>query len=211
LAAENEDVFFTAGLHPHDAEQESPSLWKDMETLARGQGAVAVGECGLDFFRDRSPRPVQRRAFQRQIELARELGLPLVIHDRDAHDEVLGILREQDAGQTGGVVHCFSGDAAFARKVLDLGFYLGVTGTITYPKNAMLREAAAMAPRDRLLIETDCPFLSPQPKRGKPNEPAYLQYTIAGLAQAMGLPPDEAARAVTVNAQRLFGLPGGEQ
>jgi TatD DNase family protein len=134
-----------------------------------------------------------------------------VIHDRDAHDEVLGILREQDAGQTGGVVHCFSGDAAFARKVLDLGFYLGVTGTITYPKNDMLREAAAMAPRDRLLIETDCPFLSPQPKRGKPNEPAYLQYTIAGLAQAMGLPPDEAARAVTANAQRLFGLPGGEQ
>ncbi len=210
LAREHEQVFFTVGLHPHDAGQAEEGLWDFFRRLAREQGAVAVGECGLDFYRDRSPRPRQREAFSRQVDLALELGLPLVIHDREAHAEVLGILREQNAGRVGGVVHCFSGDPAFARQVLDLGFYLGITGTITYPKNHTLRQVAAAAPLERLLIETDCPFLSPQPKRGRPNQPAYLEYTVAGLAQAVGRPVEEVARVTTANSRRLFGLPGGE-
>jgi len=210
LAREHEQVFFTVGLHPHDAGQAEDALWDWFRQLAQDQGAVAVGECGLDFYRDRSPRPRQREAFSRQVELALDLGLPLVIHDREAHTEVLGILREQDAGRVGGVVHCFSGDPAFARQVLDLGFYLGITGTITYPKNHTLRQVAAEAPLQRLLIETDCPFLSPQPKRGRPNQPAYLEYTVAGLAQAVGRPVEEVARVTTANSRRLFGLPGGE-
>ncbi len=210
LAREHAQVFFTVGLHPHDAQQAEAPLWDFFRQLARKRGAVAVGECGLDFYRDRSPRPLQREAFSRQVELALELGLPLVIHDREAHAEVLGILREQDAGRVGGVVHCFSGDQVFARRVLDLGFHLGITGTITYPKNHVLRRVAALAPRERLLIETDCPFLSPQPKRGRPNQPAYLEYTVAGLARALELPVEVVARATTANARRLFGLPPAE-
>ncbi len=207
FAQEHEDVFYTVGLHPHDAAQADEALWAQMESLAR-EGAVAWGECGLDFFRDRSPRPLQREAFARQIELALKLGLPLVIHDREAHAEVLGMLREQDAGRVGGVVHCFSGDAALARQVLDLGFSIGIDGPITYPKNEVLREAARAVPLESILLETDCPFLAPQAKRGKPNQPAFLTYTCQGLAQALGREPAEVARVTTANTRRLFGLPG---
>jgi TatD DNase family protein len=209
FAAAHDDVFYTVGLHPHDAEQASDAMWADMENLAR-QGAVAWGECGLDFFRDRSPRPLQREAFARQIELAIKLGLPLVIHDRDAHDEVLGMVNDQDAGQVGGVVHCFSGDAALAKDFLDLGFALGIDGPVTYPKSDMLKEVVRMAPLSSLMLETDCPFLAPQAKRGKPNEPAYLAYTCQGLAQILDLDPVEVASATTANSRRVFGLPEDE-
>jgi TatD DNase family protein len=208
FAAANRDVFYTVGLHPHDAAQADEAMWLVMETLA-SQGAVAWGECGLDFYRDRSPRPLQREAFARQIELAVKLGLPLVIHDRDAHDEVLGMMREQDAGRAGGVVHCFSGDAALAKEFLDLGFAIGIDGPITYPKNDRLKEVVRTVPLSSILLETDCPFLAPQAKRGKPNEPAYLAYTCQGLAHILGMEPKLVAAATTVNSRRVFGLPGG--
>ncbi|MFH2128238.1 MAG: TatD family hydrolase [Pseudomonadota bacterium] len=208
FAAGHDDVFYTVGLHPHDAAQASEAVWDQMESLAR-QGAVAWGECGLDFFRDRSPRPLQRQAFARQLELALKLRLPLVIHDRDAHDEVLGMMREQDAGRVGGVVHCFSGDAALAKRFLDLGFAIGIDGPITYPKNATLVEVVRAVPLSSIMLETDCPFLAPQAKRGKPNEPAYLTYTCQGLAGTLSMEPALVAAATTANSRRVFGLPGG--
>ena len=207
LARAHKTVFCTIGLHPHDAAQADEAYWDELKRLAVDGGAKAVGECGLDYFRNYSPVEAQREVFARQIELARELGLPLVIHDRDAHQEVLDTLRELRAGELGGVVHCFSGDMEVARQVLGLGFHLGVTGVVTYPKNSAFRELLTVVPLERLLIETDCPFLSPQPKRGKPNEPAYLPMVAEGLAQALGRPLAEVAQATTANARRLFGLP----
>lgn len=207
FAAQNGDVFYTVGLHPHDAEQANDAMWADMERLAR-QGAVAWGECGLDFFRDRSPRPLQREAFARQIELAIKLALPLVIHDREAHDEVLGMVKDQNAGRVGGVVHCFSGDAALAKQWLDLGFAIGIDGPVTYPKSDMLKNVVRVAPLSSLMLETDCPFLAPQAKRGKPNEPAYLAYTCQGLGQILEMHPAQVASATTANTRRVFSLPG---
>jgi TatD DNase family protein len=208
FAAEYRDVYYTVGLHPHDAEQASEAMWTDMKNLAH-QGAVAWGECGLDFFRDRSPRPLQREAFARQIELAIKLNLPLVIHDRNAHQEVLGMVKEQDAGRVAGVVHCFSGDVSLAKEWLDLGFALGIDGPITYPKSDVLKEVARAVPLGSILLETDCPFLAPQAKRGKPNEPAYLAYTCQGLAQILEMDPSQVASITTANTRRVFGLPEG--
>lgn len=206
LARSHDCVFHTVGLHPHDADRADEAMWAQMAELAQG-GARAVGECGLDFFRDRSPRPAQREAFARQIALARELGLPLVIHDRDAHSEVAAMLREHGAADVGGVVHCFSGDMDFAEKVVGLGFLIGVTGTVTYPKNDALRLLCRRVGLHRLVLETDCPFLSPQPRRGKPNQPAYIPMICESLALTLGTKPEDVASVTTANARRLYSLP----
>jgi TatD DNase family protein len=199
-------VFYTVGLHPHEAAEANEALWTEMEELARA-GARAIGECGLDYYRDLSPRPAQGEAFARQIDLARRLKLPLVIHDRDAHAQTVAMLQQHQAQEVGGVFHCFSGDLGLAREALDLGFMLGVTGTITYPKNEALRALVKEVPRSRLVIETDCPYLTPVPHRGKKNEPAFVAYTNAGLAQALGIDPAECAALTTANARRLYNLP----
>jgi TatD DNase family protein len=207
LAARLNGVYATVGLHPHDATQADEDYLAQMKALAQAGKAVAIGECGLDFYRDLSPRAAQRRVFAAQIEMALELNLPLVIHDREAHQETADTLREQGAGRVGGVLHCFSGDLHMARQVLDLGFHLGITGTVTYKNAGALRDLARLVPAERLLLETDCPYLSPLPYRGKPNQPAYLGHTNAGLAQALGLEPRQCAALTTANTRRLFGLP----
>lgn len=207
LSREIGGVFCTVGLHPNNAAYFERSVWSEFKRLALTAPAVAIGECGLDYYRDRVAKETQRDIFARQIELATDLGLPLVIHDRQAHDDVLAMLKEQRAGRIGGVVHCFSGDAAFAKKVLDLGFHIGVTGVLTYPSNQELRDLVKLVPSDRLLIETDCPFLPPQPMRGKPNEPSYLIHTLEELAACLGRDAEEVAAATTDTARRLFGLP----
>lgn len=207
LAAAHTQVFASVGLHPHDAEQADESYWRELEALARQSRPVAIGECGLDFYRDLSPRAAQRAAFARQIALALEHNLPLVVHDREAHAETAAMLTEHDAGRVGGVLHCFSGDLDLARQVLDLGFSLGVTGVITYKNAQALRDLVRLAPAERLLIETDCPYLTPEPWRGKPNQPAYVARTCAGLAQALGRPLAEVAALTTANARRVFALP----
>lgn len=205
-----DNVFFTAGLHPHDAAKADEAFWLKMEDLA-GHGAKAIGECGLDFYRDRSPRNVQRKAFARQVEIAQKLNLPLIVHDRDAHHEVTDILEALDAGQVGGVLHCFSGDYSFARRVLDMNFCLGIAGVLTYPKNQALRDLVRKVPLERLLLETDCPYLSPVPFRGKPNEPSYMTHTWLGLADALQKKPEEIARQTTQNCLELFNLSLAEQ
>lgn len=207
LSRELGGVFCTVGMHPNNAAYTERSVWSELKRLALTAPAVAIGECGLDYYRDRTPKDIQREVFAQQIALATDLGLPLVVHDRQAHEDTLAMLKEQHAGRIGGVVHCFSGDAAFAKKVLDLGFHIGVTGVLTYPANQELRDLVKLVPSDRLLIETDCPFLAPQAMRGKPNEPAYLVHTLAELATCLGREPEEVAAATTDAARRLFGLP----
>ncbi|CAO0821358.1 TatD DNase family protein [Desulfarculales bacterium] len=200
-------VYATVGLHPHDAAQADDGYWAQMKVLAQESSAVAIGECGLDFYHALSPRGIQRKAFAAQIQLALELDLPLVVHDREAHQDTIATLKDLDAGRVGGVLHCFSGDLDMARQVLDLGFHLGITGTITYKNAGALRELTRLVPAERLLLETDCPYLSPLPYRGKPNQPAYLAHTNAGLALAMSLSPEETASLTTANTRRVYRLP----
>jgi TatD DNase family protein len=206
FARDNDDVFYTVGLHPHDAEATSPGLWPQLSRLA-SEGAVAWGECGLDYFRDYAPHDIQQESFHIQIDLAKDAGLPLVIHSRAAHDDSMAILLEHRAQETGGVFHCFGGDENDARRVLDMGFLISIPGTITFPKNQQLRDLVKLVPLDMLIIETDCPFLAPVPKRGKENQPAYVAHTLNTLAQCLGITAEKAAEATTANARRLFGLP----
>ncbi|TYP00119.1 TatD DNase family protein [Geothermobacter ehrlichii] len=206
LAENNSRLSAAVGIHPHDAASLDDAAIATLRQLAAKPGVVAIGEIGLDYYRDRSPRDSQRRAFRRQLRLARELGLPVIVHDRDAHEDVIAILEEEDAGSIGGVMHCFSGDQALARACIDLGFYISFAGPVTYPKNEALREVARMVPTEHLLIETDCPYLSPQPCRGRRNEPAHMRMTAETIAEVKGLSLEDIARITSVNAHRLFGI-----
>lgn len=206
LATKHSNVYASVGVHPHDATEISPKTLEQLKELLGRPKVVALGEIGLDFFRDRSPRDVQRNAFRQQIRLARDVGKPIIVHDRDAHDEVLKILQEENAAEVGGVLHCFSGDVAMAKKCLEMGFYLSFPGTITYPKNDAAREVVKAVPIDRMLVETDCPYLSPQKFRGKRNEPAYVRYTAEKIAEIKGLSIADVARVTSRNCFDLFGF-----
>lgn len=206
VAEKYENIFAAVGVHPHDAtEINEEALAKLLSMLAHPK-VVALGEIGLDYYRDRSPRDIQRTAFRQQIRLAKEVGKPIIVHDRDAHDEVIQILKEENASEVGGVLHCFSGDLEMAKQCLELGFYLSFTGTITYPKNEVIRNIIAEIPIDRMLVETDCPYLSPQKFRGKRNEPAYVRYTAEKLADIKGLTIEDVARVTSRNCHDLFGF-----
>jgi TatD DNase family protein len=179
----------------------------EMEKLARSEAkVVGFGEMGLDFYRNLSPPEAQREVFRRQIAMARELGKPLVIHCRDAHDETLAILGEERAREIGGVMHCFSGDVEIARRCLDLGLFISLAGPVTYKNARALPEVARFVPEDRLVVETDCPYLPPTPHRGKRNEPAYVALTAAFVAELRGVAPDALGATVTANAATLFGI-----
>ncbi len=200
-----DNVWASVGIHPHDAATVDDRVLAELRTLAAHPRVVAIGEVGLDFYRDRSPREAQRQAFRAQIRLARELGKPLIVHDREAHAEVLAILREEGASAVGGVMHCFSGDLALARDCVSLGFFISFAGPLTYP-NSTLRAVAAGLPTDVMLVETDCPYLAPQPWRGKRCEPAMVRATAEELARIKGLTFADIARITSLNAFRLFGI-----
>jgi TatD DNase family protein len=167
---------------------------------------VAYGEIGLDFYRDHSPKPVQRREFARQLNLASELSLPVVIHDRDAHQEVYDIIRSEEGCRHGGVIHCFSADYDWAKRFVDLGFVISIPGTITFPKSHIQKEVAEKLSLDDLLIETDAPFLTPIPHRGKRNEPAYVGFVAETIAKLRKLDPVEVAAVTSANSKRVFNL-----
>jgi len=205
MAGRQEMVFATVGVHPHDASSVTEADWAELRQLAGRPKVVAVGECGLDYFRDLSPRDVQRRAFARHLALAREVGLPAVIHCRDAYEECLGIIRSEGARPVRGVMHCFQGDAEAARGALDLGLYLGIGGSLTFPREEALRRVAAGLPLERLVVETDSPYLTPRPKRGR-NEPAYVRFAAERLAEVLGVSLERVAEATTSNARDLFVL-----
>ena len=211
IAHRNAGVYAAAGLHPHDASALSDALLSRLEAISRCDKVVAIGETGLDFYRDRSPRDAQRDAFREQIRLARRRGLPVVVHDRDAHDEVLKVLEEEKAAEVGGIIHCFSGDYGTARRAVAMNFFVSIPGAITYPKSEAQVEAVRKLPLERLLIETDCPYLAPVPHRGKTNEPAFVPLVAAKIAQIRGLSVEDVARITTLNAVRLFRIPAAEE
>ncbi|MFQ5667192.1 MAG: TatD family hydrolase [Candidatus Binatia bacterium] len=204
LARRYDDVFATAGVHPHAARIVSPAVLAEIARLAREPKVVAIGETGLDYHYDNSPRPAQQEAFRQFIGLARGLALPLVVHLRDAYDDALTIMREEQAAEVGGVMHCFSGDRRAARAFLDLGFDLSFSGMITFKNADELRAVARMVPKDRFMIETDAPFLTPFPHRGRRNEPRYVVYTAARLAAVRQQPLDTVAAQSRVTAERRF-------
>ena len=207
LARRLPNVWATVGIHPHDAGEVVEDDFAEMEKLARSEAkVVGFGEMGLDFYRNLSPPEAQREVFRRQIAMARELGKPLVIHCRDAHDETLAILGEERAREIGGVMHCFSGDVEIARRCLDLGLFISLAGPVTYKNARALPEVARFVPEDRLVVETDCPYLPPTPHRGKRNEPAYVALTAAFVAELRGVAPDALGATVTANAATLFGI-----
>lgn len=206
IAAAHPSVYAAVGIHPHDAGEADAAGLAELRRLAAEPKVVAIGEIGLDFYRDRSPREVQRQAFRAQIRLARELGLPIIVHDREAHEEVVQILRDERASEVGGVLHCFSGDLTMARACIELGFYISFPGTITYPKNDAAREVVRAVPIDQMLVETDCPYLAPQAYRGRRNEPAYVRHAAEAIAAIKGLTIEDVARITTLNAYNLFGI-----
>lgn len=206
LAGREPDVWAAVGIHPHDAAGGDETTLAEIARLAAAPRVVAVGEIGLDYFRNLSPPDSQTRVFRALIALGRRLGKPLLIHCREAHAEVLRILEEEGGRQVGGIMHCFSGDVEIARRCLDLGFLVSLAGPVTYPNARALPAVARFVPGDRLVIETDCPFLPPQGYRGKRNEPAYLALTAARVAELRGEPLEELGARCTANACALFGL-----
>jgi TatD DNase family protein len=206
-------VFASVGVHPHDAAEVREKDMKILESLingddgSRNEKVVAVGEAGFDFFRNLSPRPDQERVFRASIELALKHDLPLIIHNRDADDETYRVLKEY-AGENGlkGVVHCFSGDAAFAAKCLELGLYISFTGVITFPNAKSTLDVVREVPLERIFVETDAPFLAPQPKRGKENYPGYVKYVAEKIAEIKEATFEEIAKKTSANAVEFFSL-----
>ncbi len=203
LAEQHDFIYATVGVHPHDAKTVTPAVIEELRALAQHPQVVAVGEIGLDYYRDLSPRPVQRRAFREQLRLASELGLPVVIHSREAHDDVLAIL---EAWEGIGVLHSYSAGLDLLERVMGLGFYIGISGPVTFPKAEELRAVAGAAPLDRLLVETDCPYLTPEPHRGQRNEPAYVRYVVEAVARSRWMEAEQVASATIENGRRLFGI-----
>lgn len=210
LTSQYRSVFAAVGVHPNSTKEWQDSWIESLRDLAQQPRVVALGEVGLDYYWDDSPKPVQHHAFAAQLALAAELGLPVIIHNREASADVIAHLRRSPlAGREhAGVLHSFSGDWETAVAALDLGFYLGFTGPITYKKAEALRQIAAQVPLDRILIETDAPFLPPQPHRGQRNEPAYVVYVAEKLAEVRGMETAVIAQNTTQNAMRLFSRMG---
>ena len=205
LAEKHPNLYATVGIHPHDAAGVTNDDLSVLKQLAGSSPkVVAIGEIGLDFYRDRAPRDEQRRVFTAQLELARDCNLPVVIHDRDAHEETLALITQ--AGVTRGVMHCFSGDRSFAKRCINQGLYLSIPGTITYPSNTTLHDVVRSVHLEHLLVETDAPYLTPVPHRGKRNEPSYTRITAQAVADLKGVTLDDVARTTTMNAGRLFGI-----
>lgn len=202
LARQYPCIYATVGVHPHDASKATPETFARLEALAAGAKVLAVGEIGLDYHYDFSPRDVQREVFVAQLKLAGRAGKPIVIHTREAWEDTLRLLREHWPG--GGIMHCFTGGPAEARQALDLGLHLSFGGVLTFPKAEALRDAARLAPEDRLLVETDAPYLAPVPMRGKRNEPAFMVETVRRLAAVRGAPPEHIAEITRRNFERLM-------
>jgi TatD DNase family protein len=198
-------VVACVGIHPHDAASWSEAAHDELRALASQPGVVAVGEIGLDYHYDHSPREVQRQVFARLVGLARELKRPIVVHTREAAADTLAVLQSEGARDVGGIIHCFSEDRPFAARALDLGFDVSFSGIVTFKSATAVQDVAAWAPLDRILVETDSPYLAPVPLRGKKCEPAYLVHTAHRVAALRGMPPEELAAATLANTERRFG------
>jgi TatD DNase family protein len=204
LAGEYDFVFASIGIHPHDAKDFSEDISMKLREWAGNKKVVAIGETGLDYHYDLSPREVQRTVFEKHLRLAGETGLPVIIHSREAQRDTLEIVKR--SGISRGVLHCFSGNMEMAEQVMAMGFYISVAGPVTFRKANELKEIAVKIPDDYLLVETDAPYLTPEPFRGKRNEPAYILHTLQQIADVRGVSLEDMARITTLNAKRLFGI-----
>ena len=199
-------IYAILGVHPHHVKEMDDQTYPTLRQLCREEKVKAYGEIGLDFFRNLSPREVQIKRFREQIALAKELGLPIVVHDREAHQEILEILKSEKAEECGGIIHCFSGDGEMAKQCLEMGFYISIPGSITFNNSERFREIVRSLPLDSLLVETDAPFLTPMPFRGKRNEPSYIRYTAEKVAEVKKISFEKVAEVTTENAFRVFKL-----
>jgi len=207
LAETSPSLFATVGMHPHDAKDLKEEDFERLKLLTENPKVVAVGETGLDFYYDHSPRQIQMEVFSRFIQMARETGLPIVVHDREAHKEIAELLRDEGKKEIQGVIHCFTGDYTAAKEFLDLGFYISFSGIITFKNADALRDVARRLPLDRVLVETDSPYLTPIPYRGKRNEPAFVRLVAETMAKVRSIPLEEIAQATNDNTCKLFSLP----
>ena len=204
LAEKHSHIYATVGMHPHDAKDLTPDVLKTFRELAAHPKVIALGEMGLDYYRNLSPRPVQKEAFEKQLDLAEEMQMPIVIHNRDAYTDILPIL-ETRHGRIRGVLHCFTGDVELMHRSLAIGFYIGIGGIVTYKNAADIQAVAREVPKDRLLIETDCPWLAPQFQRGKRNEPAYVRAVAEKIAELRGTDTEAIGKTTTNNFDLLMG------
>jgi len=196
----------SAGVHPHEARLYTDDIEDELRGLARDGLIVAIGEIGLDFHYDHSPRDVQREVFRRQLQLARDVELPVIIHTREADKETAAILEREEAEDVGGVIHCFTGDRELADRALILGFCISFSGIVAFPRAEVIQEVARTVPIERLLVETDAPFLAPPPHRGKRNEPAFVVEVARAVAKLRGEPLEDLSRSLLENFMRAFGL-----
>lgn len=204
IAHQYKNIYATVGVHPHDVAKASDKSFDELKALAQDPKVVAYGEIGLDYFRNISPREKQIEMFAKQLELTQELNLPVIIHDRDAHEETLRMVKA--SGVRLGVFHCFSGDWAMARQCIDLGFYISVPGVVTFDKSKVLQDVVRQAPLDTILLETDCPYLTPVPHRGKRNEPSFIVHTAKKVAEIKKMPWEDIAQTAARNTRKLFRI-----
>jgi len=206
IAEANDDVFVVIGVHPHDAKKVDDQVLDGLRKLAKHKKVVGVGETGLDFYRNLSPQATQMQVFSDFLHLSGELKLPVVIHDRDAHEAVLDYLTAYKDSYVPGIIHCFSGDWKYAKICMDLGFYISIAGPVTFPKSKTLHEVVKKLPADRILLETDSPFLAPVPYRGKRNEPAYVVHTAKAIAELRGEDVETVCAETAKNTRAVLGL-----
>ncbi len=206
LAYTHSKIYACIGVHPHNAKDVDPAILNELKQLARLDRCVGIGEIGLDFYRDLSPRDTQMKVFLDQLEIAKAVDLPVVVHIRDAYEPALSVLKQTGIPKKGGIIHSFSAGWAQARRLLDLGWHLGISGPVTYPKNKDLREVVQRAPLDRLVSETDCPYLPPVPFRGKRNEPQFVHYVVDQIITLRNESKDEVVGQLIQNARTLFPI-----
>ncbi len=206
IAQEFDFIYAAVGIHPHNVHEINENILNAIQDFASHNKVVAIGEIGLDYYYDTSPRDLQKYWFARQLSLAGELGLPVIIHDREAHEDTMDIIKSENSKETGGVFHCYSGSVEMARDVLDNNFYISIGGAVTFKNARKAIEVVNYVPMDRLLIETDCPYMTPEPYRGKRNDSGYVGLVAQKIADIKGLTYEQVAYATTENAKRLFNI-----
>lgn len=206
LAKDHDFIYAAVGIHPHDANLVDEKMVQELEKLARDPKVVAVGETGLDYYKNLQPKEVQISAFRKFLQLAQKLDKPVIIHCREAQDDVMRVMREENQGKLSGVFHCFAGDEKLIQFAKDLDFYISFTGSITFKKAQPTRDRVKEIPLSMLMLETDCPYLAPEPFRGQRNEPAFITYVAQTMAEIKGITVEELARSTTKNAKKLFKI-----
>ncbi len=206
LAKQYDNIYASIGVHPHSASEVTEETLDKFREMAKEEKVVAIGEIGLDYYYDNSPRDLQRKWFREQLKLAKELDLPVIIHSRDATQETFDIIKEAQDGSLRGVLHCFSGSVEVAMEYIKLGFYISIGGTVTFKNARVVKEVAEAVPLDKLLIETDCPYLTPEPYRGKRNEPMFVKYVAQKIAEIKDINFEELAKATNKNTKELFRI-----